>query len=95
MPILTYKGEKYEVFMRPRKSSRKEKKMMVGVKKIKTGQKRIIHFGQKGYKYFTQHKDIRRRRLYLSRSAKIKDRFGRLTKDNPFSANYWARRILW
>lgn len=93
--MIKYKGDDYKVFLSVRKSPRKDKKLMVGVMKVKSGRKKIIHFGQVGYSDFTIHKNPIRRRLYLQRSAKIKDRFGRLTKDNPFSANYWARRVLW
>lgn len=93
--MITYRGDRYEVFMKPRKSTRREKKLMVGVKKVRTGKIKIIHFGQRGYSGFTQHQDPKRKLNYLRRSAGIRDRFGRLTKDNPFSANYWARRILW
>ena len=32
---------------------------------------------------------------YLSRSGGITDKNGKLTKNNPLSANYWARRYLW
>jgi hypothetical protein len=31
----------------------------------------------------------------MKRSAGIRDKEGRLTKDNPGSANYWARKVLW
>ena len=32
---------------------------------------------------------------YMARSAAIRNKSGKLTKDNPLSANYWARKILW
>ena len=35
------------------------------------------------------------RKKYLARSGGIRDKYGRLTKDNPLSSNYWARKILW
>ena len=41
------------------------------------------------------HGDQERRKSYLDRSGKIKDKQGRLTKDLPSSANYHARRVLW
>jgi hypothetical protein len=41
------------------------------------------------------HGDKERRKNYLTRTAKIKDGKGKLTKDNPSSANYHARRVLW
>ena len=55
----------------------------------------VVHFGHRDYEDFTQHKDPDRRENYLSRSAGIRDGKGRLTKDNPASANYWSRRYLW
>ncbi len=54
-----------------------------------------IHFGDTRYKDFTQHKDKARRAAYLKRASKIKDQAGRLTINNPQSANFYAARILW
>ena len=54
-----------------------------------------IHFGDKRYKDFTQHKDLKRRKNYLNRAKKIRDKFGKLTINNPLTANYWAARVLW
>lgn len=79
---------------KPFKSWRKDKKLVVFVKD-NSGKIRTIHFGQRDYSDFTQNKDKERRRRYLLRSAGIRDKYGRLTKDNKLSANYWARRILW
>ena len=56
---------------------------------------KLIKFGLRGMKDYTQHCDEKRRGNYLSRSAGIKDKTGRPTKDDPFSPNYWSRRILW
>ena len=82
-------------------SSRKDKKLMV-----KVGDK-IIHFGgdpRKNVQHFKDkteiwksldHGDKTRRQNYLLRSASINDGMGNLTKDNPLSANFHARRILW
>jgi phage gpG-like protein len=78
---------------KPRKSTRKGKKGMVYVKK--DGKKRLIHFGDSSMKDFTQHKDPKRRKSYLARSGGIRDKSGRLTKNNKNSANYWSRRVNW
>lgn len=76
----------------PYASTRKDKKLMVFVKNPKTNRINVIHFGQRGYK----HNYSRSARLgYLARSSGIKNKQGKLTKDNKLSANYWARRILW
>jgi len=74
-------------------STRKNKKLMVRV--VEGNKDKIVHFGQKGYKDYTQHKNRQRRQNYLNRSAGIRNKQGRLTKNNKFSANYWARRVLW
>tara|TARA_B100001939_G_scaffold175295_1_gene150924 strand:+ start:1431 stop:1676 length:246 start_codon:yes stop_codon:yes gene_type:complete len=74
----------------PVKSERKNKKF-----KVLTPNGNIIHFGQKGYEDFTQHKDEKRRKSYCKRSAGIKDKSGKLTKNNKESANYYSRKFLW
>jgi len=79
---------------KPIKSSAKGKKLMVlATKKIdgKTHVK-LIHFGALGYGHNYSQKA---KRNYLKRSAGIRNRQGKLTKDDPWSANYWARKILW
>ena len=78
---------------KPMRSWLPDKKMVVLAKK---GRKtKLIHFGNPAYEDYTQHRDPVRRRNYLKRSAGIRDGKGRLTKDNKFSANYWARKVLW
>ncbi|MCB1117074.1 MAG: hypothetical protein KDK50_00680 [Chlamydiia bacterium] len=88
-----YRG-RYWTINRPVKSTSKNKKMMVLASKTINGEKRVklIHFGALGYghNYSRQAK-----KNYLTRSAGIRDKAGNLTKDNPWSANYWARKILW
>ena len=80
------------------KSDKKDKKLMTEVK----GKK--IHFGNPKYQHFKDktgiwsnldHNDKTRRKNYLIRSAGIKKKDGGLTKDDPNSPNYHARRILW
>jgi len=80
------------------KSTRKDKKLMVRVGKS------LIHFGNPKYQHFKDktgiwksldHNDEVRRQMYLTRSAGIKDSQGNLTKDNPESANFHSRNILW
>lgn len=79
-------------FNKPYPSTRKDKKMMVFVKNPKTGRVNTIHFGQRGYRH-NYSKEARER--FLKRSAGIRDKKGRLTKNNKLSANFWTRRILW
>ena len=85
----------YEYFL----SERSDKKL-----KVKVNGK-WIHFGQKNFEHFRDktglldkklnHEDDIRRFNYRARASKIKDKSGRLTVDDPESANYHAFRILW
>ena len=78
---------------KPRKSTRAGKKGMVYV--MKDGRKKLIHFGDSSMSDFTKHKDPKRRANYLRRSGGIRDKGGRLTKNNKNSANYWSRKVNW
>jgi hypothetical protein len=78
---------------KPVPSTAKNKKKMVLAKKGDLV--KIVHFGQDGYEDYTQHGSKDRRKNYLTRSAGIRDKNGKLTKDDPFSPNYWARKVLW
>ncbi len=80
------------VLNKPIPSTRRDKKMMVFVRNPKTGRIKTIHFGQRGFKSNSSEKS---REKFLARSAGIKDKKGRLTKDNKLFANFWTRRILW
>jgi hypothetical protein len=75
---------------KPVKSDRPEKKKMVLVKR--GDKKKLVHFGDKNYKH-NYSKEAKKN--YLTRSAGIKNKSGELTKNNPFSPNYWSRKILW
>ena len=77
----------YKPFNAPASSKYKK---MVYVKK--DGKKRKIGFRLKGYKH---NYSAKARKSYLARSAGIRDKSGKLTKNNKNSANYWARRVLW
>ena len=85
-----------------KKSTKPSAKLMVVVEK--DGKKRTIHFGSRQMEHFKDktgiwssknHGDPKRRKSYLARSGGIKNKAGSLTKDDPFSANYHARRVLW
>lgn len=90
-PSSNFKTEK--PLYKPVKSDRKGKKGMVYVKK--NGAKRLIHFGDSSMKDYTQHGDKKRRANYLARSGGIKNKEGKLTKNDKNSANYWSRRVNW
>ena len=80
----------YRIIKPIKPSTREGKKLMVT---IKSGRKtKTIHFGQKGYRNNYSKKAWK---SYMQRSAGIRDKNGKLTKDNPFSANFWARKKLW
>jgi hypothetical protein len=87
---IKYRGKTFPGYNKPIASDRPEKKKMVLAKK--GDEVRVIHFGQKGYKHNYSESA---KKDYLSRSAGIRGKGGKLTKDDKFSANYWARRELW
>jgi len=70
-------------------------KMSVYVKNEKTGKPKLIHFGDKRYEDFRQHKDQKRRKSYLARAKGIRDKQGRLTWKNKNSKNYYSVKYLW
>jgi hypothetical protein len=81
-------------------------KYQVIVQDYKGGEK-LVKFGHQDYQDYLQHQDnikrslaskldlLNRRKNYLSRSEKIKDKQGKLTKDKRTSSNYYSRRLLW
>ena len=85
--------KKENTLYKPIKASNTKKKGMVYV--MKNGKKKLIHFGDSTMKDFTQHKDPQRRKNYLARSGGIKNKEGKLTKNDKNSANYWSRKINW
>ena len=78
---------------KPFPSKAKNKKMSVYV--MKDGKRKLINFGDTRYQDFTQHGDKQRREAYLKRTAGIKNKEGKLTKDDKNSSNYWSRVWNW
>jgi len=78
---------------KPYPSSVKGKKFSVII--MKNGKRKKINFGDSNMKDFRQHKDQTRRKSYLARSAGIRNKEGKLTKDDKTSPNYWSRTYLW
>ena len=81
-------------------STNKNKKLKVIV------DNKTIHFGDSRYpEHFfdrtgllpksNNHLDEKRKASYLARASKIKDKDGKLTVNNPKTANYHAVRQLW
>ena len=89
-----YRGERFPGFNKPKiapaGSSAKRRVLAKKGNKVK-----VVPFGKRGYSDFTKHHDPKRRANYLARSGGIRNNSGELTKNDKFSANYWARRILW
>lgn len=50
---------------------------------------RKIHFGARGYEDFTQHHDTLRRDAYIRRHS------SRERWNDPTTAGFWARWLLW
>lgn len=60
-----------------------------------SGKDKIIHFGNKNYEDYTQHKDEKRRKSYLARAKGIKNKKGELTWKDKNTRNYWSVHYLW
>lgn len=71
-------------------SFRKNNKYMV---QLPSGKK--VHFGSPKYEDFTIHKNEERRKKYLSRASKIKNKKGELTCEDKESPNFWSIKLLW
>ena len=75
---------------KPFRSSAKNKKKSVCVEK--NGKIILLHFGDSRYRH---NYSAKAKKSYLARSAGIRNKSGRLTKDDKTSANYYSRRYLW
>lgn len=86
------------------KSNVKNKKYRVEF--IHKGKPYKVNFGHLQYQQFKDstplklykhlnHNDSERRKRYLARSKGIRNKDGKLTKDDPTGANYWSIRYLW
>jgi hypothetical protein len=93
MNRFTKKWEQDKPLYIPVESSNPKKKGMVYVKR--EGKTKLIHFGDATAEDYRQHRDKDRRESYLKRSAKIRDKNGKLTANNKNFANYWSRNYLW
>jgi hypothetical protein len=91
---LVYRGQEFDGFNTPKNApaGAKQKKVVLAKKGEEV---KLVRFGLRGMEDFTQHKDPERRKNYLARSAGIKNKSGQPTKDDVFSANHWARKVLW
>ena len=93
MPKATKDWLKTKPYYVPVHSSRSDKKGMVYIKK--DGKKRLIHFGAAGFTDKTKGASKAQQKSYLARSAGIRNKEGKLTKDDRNSANFWSRTVNW
>lgn len=91
---IVYRGHEFPGFNKPIDAPKgaTQKKMVLAKKGDEV---KLVRFGLRGMEDYTQHHDEKRRANYLARSGGIKNKSGELTKNDPFSANYWARKELW
>lgn len=87
---IEYRGHTFPAINQPVDSWVDGKKKAVLASK--GGEVKLVHFGADGYGH--NYSDAARE-SYLARSAGIRDGNGNLTKDDPHSANHWARKSLW
>lgn len=92
----TAKVEGYTI----KKSTRENKKYMVlvGTKWVHFGDKRYEHYKDqtplKAYENL-DHGDENRRRLYVARHTRKKDKNGKYFHKNKSSPEYWSLNYLW
>ncbi len=89
-PVRKTRVKKRPLYKPFKNTGRGVKKYYVYVKK--GGKRRKIGFGDKRYRH---NYSAQARRNYLKRSSGIRNKAGKLTKNDKNSANYWARRVLW
>ena len=78
---------------KPVKSTKQGKKGMVYV--MKGGSKRLLHFGDSTMTDKRKGASKAQQKSYLARSAGIRNKEGKLTKNDKTSANYWSRKVNW
>lgn len=88
---IEYRGETFPGFNKPKRNTSGSKHKQVVLAK-KGEEIKVVRFGHKDYGH---NYSSEARKNYLQRSAGIRDKSGNLTKDDKFSANYWARKKLW
>lgn len=93
MPKVSEEWKKNKPLYKPVHSSKAGKKGMVYV--MKGGSKRLIHFGTAGMTDKRKGASLEQQKSYLARSGGIRNKEGKLTKNDKNSANYWSRKINW
>lgn len=80
---INYLGKDVDI----QRSTRQSKKYMV----LNPETKKYIHFGDRNYQDFTEHRDKQRQKNYLARATNIKGDW----KSNKYSPNNLSINILW
>lgn len=93
MPIASKDWKEKKPLYKPVHSLVKGKKGSVYV--MKNGKKRLIHFGDSSMTDKRKGASKAQQKSYLARSAGIRNKEGKLTKNDKNSANYWSRKINW
>lgn len=93
MPKVSESWRKEKPLYKPVHSSKAGKKGMVYV--MKGGAKRLIHFGDSSMTDKKKGASKAQQKSYLARSGGIRNKEGKLTKNDKNSANYWSRKINW
>ena len=93
MPKVSEDWKKNKPLYKPVHSSKSGKKGMVYV--MKGGAKRLIHFGDSSMTDKRKGASKAQQKSYLARSGGIRNKEGKLTKNDKNSANYWSRKINW
>ena len=93
MPKVSEEWKKNKPLYKPVHSSKAGKKGMVYV--MKGGSKRLIHFGDSSMTDKRKGATKEQQKSYLARSGGIRNKEGKLTKNDRNSANYWSRKINW
>ena len=88
---VNYRGMTFDDYNKPKEAPPGDKHKMVVLVKSQNKTK-LVRFGHRDYKH--NYSDSAKNN-YLTRSAGIRDKNGNLTKDDPFSPNYWSRKVLW
>jgi len=93
MPKVSEEWKKNKPLYKPVHSSKAGKKGMVYV--MKGGSKRLIHFGDSSMTDKRKGATKEQQKSYLARSGGIRNKEGKLTKNDRNSANYWSRKVNW
>lgn len=56
---------------------------------------KIIHFGAKNGHTFIDHHDNQKRKAWVARHSKIKNKYNQYVINLKSSPSYWSKNILW